>query len=106
MTVFLLTHAIPARPALRGRLVTLLGRRGYAMAYSAVSIVILTWVIGAAANAPYLELWLREEWQGAVPAVGMLLASILAVFALTMPNPFCEQHFQHPPGKPRQGVAP
>lgn len=29
MTVFLLTHAIPARPALRGRLVTLLGRRAY-----------------------------------------------------------------------------
>lgn len=87
MTVFLLTHAIPARPALRGRLVTLLGRRAYLIAYSAVSILVLAWVIGAAANAPYLELWPRADWQSLVPAVGMLLASVLAVFALTMPNP-------------------
>ncbi|KQW75622.1 hypothetical protein ASC89_22050 [Devosia sp. Root413D1] len=87
MTVFLLTHAIPARPALRGRLVALLGRRVYLIAYSAVSILVLVWVIGAAANAPYLEVWPRADWQSLVPAVGMLLASILAVFALTMPNP-------------------
>lgn len=87
MTVFLLTHAIPARPALRGRLVALLGRRVYLIAYSAVSILVLVWVISAAANAPYLELWPRADWQSSVPAVGMLLASVLAVFALTMPNP-------------------
>lgn len=87
MTVFLLTHSIPARPALRGRLVTLLGRRGYLIAYSALSILVLVWVIAAAATAPYLELWPREDWQSLVPAIGMLVASILAVFALTMPNP-------------------
>jgi len=87
MTVFLLTHAIPARPALRGRLVTLLGRRAYLIAYSVVSLLALAWVIGAAANAPYLELWPRADWQSLVPAIGMLVASVLAVFALTMPNP-------------------
>lgn len=87
MTVFLLTHAIPARPALRGCLVILVGRRVYLIAYSVVSILVLAWVISAAANAPYLELWPRADWQSLVPAVGMLLASILAVFALTMPNP-------------------
>lgn len=87
MAVFLLTHTIPSRPTLRARLVTFLGRRGYVMAYSVVSILVLAWVIGSAGNAPYLELWPREDWQSSVPAVGMLLASILAVFALTMPNP-------------------
>ena len=87
MAVFLLTHTIPARPSLRGRLVALLGRHGYVIAYSAVSILVLAWVIAAAAHAPYLELWAREDWQSSVPAIGMLLASILAVFALTMPNP-------------------
>lgn len=87
MTVFLLTHTIPARPALRIRLVTLLGRRGYLIAYSAVSILVFAWIIVAAANTPYLELWPREDWQSLVPAVGMLIASILAAFALSMPNP-------------------
>lgn len=87
MAVFLLTHAIPARPALRMRLVTLLGRRVYLIAYSAVSILVLAWVIVAAANTPYLELWPREDWQSLVPAIGMPIVSILVVFALTMPNP-------------------
>jgi uncharacterized membrane protein len=87
MTIFLLTHSVSARPALRGRLITLMGRRVYLVAYSAVSVLVLAWVIRAAANTPYLELWPREGWQSSVPAVGMLSASILAVFALTMPNP-------------------
>lgn len=87
MTVFLLTHIIPARPALRGGLVRLGGRRGYVVAFSVVSILGLAWIIGAAARTPYLELWPMADWQRSVPAVGMLLASILAVFALTMPNP-------------------
>lgn len=87
MTVFLLTHSISARPVLRGRLITLMGRRVYMAAYSAVSILVLAWIIAAAANTPYLELWPREDWQSSVPAVGMLFASILSVFALTMPNP-------------------
>jgi uncharacterized membrane protein len=87
LIVFLLSHFIPSRPALRARLVGILGRRGYLLAYSAVSILLLAWIIVAAGNAPYFELWPREQWQGLVPAIGMLMASILAVFALTMPNP-------------------
>lgn len=45
--MFLLTHAIPARPALKVRLVGALGRAGYCRAYSAVSVAALAlWAMG------------------------------------------------------------
>ncbi len=87
MVVFLLTHSIPARPAVRGRLISLVGRLGYLVGYSAVSILVLAWLISAAARTSYCELWPRQDWQSLVPAAGMLFVSVLAVFALTMHNP-------------------
>lgn len=87
LAAFLLTHAIPARPAIRARLMALAGRRAYFIAYSVLSLVMLGWLIAASASAPYLELWPREDWQTFVPVIGMLVASILAVSAFTSPNP-------------------
>jgi hypothetical protein len=49
---FLLSHAVPARPAARGRLTAALGERGYLLAYSAVSLAALVWLIAATERAP------------------------------------------------------
>lgn len=87
LAAFLLTHAVPARPLIRSRLVAWAGLRAYLIGYSALSILVLGWLIAAAASAPYLELWPREDWQTLVPIAAMPFASVLAVFALTSPNP-------------------
>ena len=87
LTFFLATHAIPARPTVRKGLVTVLGRRLYLAGYSAVSILALAWLIKATADAPFVELWPREDWQSLVPAMAMPLALILIVFGLSTPNP-------------------
>lgn len=87
VATFLLSHAIPARPGMRARLIQLLGRPSYFIVYSMLSIIVLGWLIAATASAPFVELWQREDWQTAVPAIGMVIATTLAVFGLTSPNP-------------------
>lgn len=87
LLVFLATHMIPSRPAIRARLVAIAGQRAYLIAYSLLSLVLLAWLIAASANAPYVELWPFEAWQRLVPQLGMLAASLLLVFGLTTPNP-------------------
>jgi len=87
LTLFLASHAIPARPPVRSALIGAVGRSAFFIGYSVVSLVILGWLIAAAGSAPYVELWPREDWQTLVPSAGMLGATILAVFALTTPNP-------------------
>lgn len=54
---FLGAHIVPSIPALRGRLVARLGRRGYLIAFSLLSLILLWWLIRAAGAAPYLPLW-------------------------------------------------
>lgn len=85
--LFLASHAIPARPALRARLVARLGTATYVALYSAVSLALLYWLIVAAARAPYIELWAPARWQYAVPHVAMSVALIIAALALGRPNP-------------------
>lgn len=85
--VFLLTHAIPARPAVRRRLTGALGERGYLLAYSAVSLVVLAWLIAEAGRAPVVLLWNYAAWQAWVVNVVMPLACILIAAAVGAPNP-------------------
>ncbi len=54
---FLGAHVIPAMPRLRGRLVAILGRRGYLAAFSVTSVALLLWLIWAAGRAPWVGLW-------------------------------------------------
>lgn len=86
--VFLLTHAIPARPALKTRLVGAFGRIGYGLAYSAVSLAALAWLIVAAGRAPYVELWSWAPWQVHVTQAAMALACLIAALGIGAPNPF------------------
>jgi len=94
--VFLLSHAIPARPAVRARLVGALGEGGFLAAYSVASLIVLTWLIVAAGRAPYVELWPFARWQMWVPNLALPLACQLAAFGIGAANPLS---FGGDPGK-------
>jgi uncharacterized membrane protein len=85
--VFLASHAVPARPPVRRRLVGLLGERAYLLAYAAVSLAVLAWLISAAGRAPYVALWNFRPWQLWVPNLVMPLVCLLAAYGIAAPNP-------------------
>lgn len=87
VAAFLASHLIPAVPALRGRLIGLLGWRGYLMAYSTLSLAILAWVGLAYVRAPYVEVWPYDPALRWVPVLVMPVASVLLVAGLVRPNP-------------------
>ena len=76
------SHMIPARSAVRGRLAGALGERSYLLLYTSLSILLLAWLIEAAARAPHVTLWERTAWQNFVPLITMLPASLLAAFGM------------------------
>ncbi|MCC7320018.1 MAG: NnrU family protein [Rubellimicrobium sp.] len=85
--VFLLSHMIPARPAIRARIVAVLGRRAYLAAYSLASVVIFLWLLLAAGRAPYVGLWAMPPWGPWAVLATMVLALGFLVFGLGRPNP-------------------
>jgi uncharacterized membrane protein len=102
LVVFVLTHAVPARPAVRGRLVDTLGRRTYLALYSALSLALLAWLISAAIRAPQIVIWEQAAWQ-AVLALIMMPPALALIFAgLIAPNPlsvsFCTDGYD--PARP------
>ncbi len=86
--VFFLSHSVPIRPPLRPVLERALGRRGFAAAYSALSVAVLGWLIVAAGRAPAVLLWPRLPWQTHAALALMLAACLLAALAIGRPNPF------------------
>ena len=54
---FVLSHSVLVRPALRLRLVALLGRRIYLAIYSALSLGLLIWLLYESLQAPRTPLW-------------------------------------------------
>ena len=85
--LFLVSHALPARPRLRRRLAGVLGERGYLALYSLLSVAALTWLVVAAGRAPYVPLWDAAPWQWWVPNLAMPLACLLVAFGLGASNP-------------------
>lgn len=85
--VFLLSHAIPARPPVRAALVRALGELGFLLAYSLGSIAVLTWLIVAAGRAPFVEIWSFAPWQMWVPNLALPLACQFAAFGVGAANP-------------------
>ena len=85
--MFFLSHSIPVRPAVKARLVSRLGQRGFTIAYSALSTAMLVWVIVAAGRAPFIELWDWALWQNHVTLTCMFLACVIAAMAIGRPNP-------------------
>jgi len=85
--LFVLSHAVPARPAVRARLVRSLGHHGYLAAYVAVSLATLAALIAAAKAAPYVPLWALAPWQRWVPNIAVPVACVLAAYGTAAPNP-------------------
>ncbi|WP_171122448.1 NnrU family protein [Ruegeria sp. HKCCA4707] len=100
LIVFLLSHMIPARPAVRGYLISLLGRRGYYSAYSVLSLVVLVWLIVAAAHAPYVEVIPPLAILRWIPLLCMPVVCWLAVSGVSVQNPFSFGGLGHRPFDP------
>lgn len=88
LCAFILSHAIPARPLLRRRLVGVLGQAGYVWFFSLFSIAILAWVISAAARAPYVEIIPPADALRWAPVLVMPLVCLLGVAGIAVSNPF------------------
>lgn len=88
MLAFFASHLIPARPRLRAVLRQRLGRAGYGAVYGLVAVAVLAWVIAAAGRAPLVVLWDQAPWQRWLVNLAMLVAVLLAGFALGAVNPF------------------
>ena len=104
--VFLLSHVVPTRPAIKARLKSGLGQAGFLVVYSLISVAILVWIIAAADRAPYLPLWEFEPWQMWVPNLLMPIACLVVAFGIAAPNPlsfggWAEKHFD----ADRPGIA-
>ncbi len=85
--LFLLSHRLPTIPTVRGRLVAVIGARGFLVGYALLSLVTLAWLIVAAGRAPYVELWSPEPWQAWIPLFAMPIACLLVAFSVGVPNP-------------------
>lgn len=88
LAVFFASHAVPVRPAVKGAIVARLGARGFTLAYSALSLGVLVWLIVAAGRAPLVMLWPYAPWQAWLALVVMAPVSVLVAVALVSVNPF------------------
>ncbi len=87
LVVFFASHRLPVAPRVKQPLVRLLGAGGFTLAYSALSVAVLSWLVVAAARAPYVELWPWAPWMNHVTLTLMAAASIIFALALGRPNP-------------------
>lgn len=85
--LFLLSHAIPVRPRVKGWLVGRLGAGGFGLVYSTVSVAALAWLIVAAGQAPLVPLWDWAPWHRTLAQGAMLVACLLIALATVAPNP-------------------
>ncbi len=85
---FFITHSLPLRAPFRPWMQRCLGQRGFTILYSALSLAVLTWLIGAAGRAPFVPLWDWAPWQAHVSLTVMLPVCLILAFSLGRPNPF------------------
>ena len=88
MGLFMVSHRLPAWMGVKDRLTATLGARGYTVAFSVASLLLLWWVIAAAGRAPFVPLWDQAGWHRLAVNLAMPLALALAVFGVAAPNPF------------------
>ncbi|WP_020593527.1 NnrU family protein [Kiloniella laminariae] len=85
--IFLCLHSIPPMRPVKQRLISLLGKRGYYLGYSLLSLLVIAWLLQAVWHAPYIELWSYEYWAARGTAYIMLPASVLFLSGFLRPNP-------------------
>lgn len=86
--VFFLSHSLPVRPPLKPWLQARLGASGFTLAYSALSLAVLAWLIAAAGRAPHVTLWDWAPWQVHVPLIVMGPVCVILALSIGRPNPF------------------
>ncbi|MCU0885197.1 MAG: NnrU family protein [Beijerinckiaceae bacterium] len=84
---FFASHALPVRPNVRRRITALIGEQGFTIAYSALSLAMLAWLVLAAGRAPHVTLWAPAPWQFWAPNIAMPLVCLLLAMAVGAPNP-------------------
>lgn len=97
---FLAAHVVPSRTGLRDRAIERIGRGPYMVAYSALSLVLVAWIVVAARDAPHVALWPRAGWQNLVPIAIMPVALIFLAAGLVQPNPLSISTRSAAPGAP------
>lgn len=85
---FFLSHSLPVRPPMRPWLVARLGPTGITIAYSALSLIVLAWLISAIGRAPWVLLWQWAPWQNLITLFAMLPVCLILALAIGRPNPF------------------
>ena len=89
VSVFLFSHSLTNRPALRRWAIQRLGHsRRFTLGYSVLSLFLLAWIIVTVREAPVLVVWTQMPWMRWVPPLIMLPVCLLAVMGLLAPNPF------------------
>jgi len=86
LAAFIAAHLVLPIPALRTRLIKWFGKRAYLLGYSLLSSALLVWVVFAAIDAPYIELWPLQPWQALVSLLAVPVAAWLLIAGLTQPN--------------------
>lgn len=87
LAVFIGSHGVIARSPLRQMAINRIGEKAYLFLYSLLSVILLTWVIDAAINAPRVLLWPWIHGLYWIPNILMPLAFILLTAGLSVPNP-------------------
>jgi uncharacterized membrane protein len=80
-------HFLLSVPAVRARLVVIVGEKAFGGIYSALMAVTLVWMAKAFAGAPYVELWPSPAWTHFVPLAVMPVAVFLLIGGITQYNP-------------------
>lgn len=86
IALFFVAHSVPSIRPLRARLVEALGENGYIGIYTMVSVSATFWIIVAATQAPYVELWPMSPASLWAPNILMPISAWFLLAGLTTPN--------------------
>jgi uncharacterized membrane protein len=103
--LFVGSHFFLSSSGLRAQLVARLGERGFRIAYSILSILLLIWMVIAYRAAPDVHLWYPPPLVIEVPLIVMPFALLFLVCGLTQLNPTSAlPGGRLPPERPAPGI--
>ncbi len=87
LAAFVLSHVAIVRTAAKPWLVSKLGRSGYLVGYSALSLALLGWVVAALLDSPRIALWPVPAWSYPFALLASAAAFMLIGAGSVVPNP-------------------
>jgi uncharacterized membrane protein len=88
ISIFIIAHIIPSYAPLRMKMASALGERVFMSLYGVLSLVLFIWLLNSYLNAPYIEIWMMQDWMRYPVLVVMFVVCLLFVCAFSQPNPF------------------